>query len=356
MSTNSTSNSTAPGQCRSYPTVVYTSITLSGVYMGFALVLSILTTNAAIAKAFERRSRFWYLFAFGSVFDLLKNVMIIVYLPNMSIFCGNPWTEMGSHFFNGVFTLMANLIPMTARIWRFFLTKIDQRSLIKKVIIAIVVALYLLSLINIILKFVYVGPKFTSNDPKYVRSITEPFWVSTQIPRFILSCALILSFLAEVMFVRNFLSKPLLRAVRRKDPNIQASGIRQGIMLFALMTSTNPAFFTYRWLLNFATMVVLSFDFWSSERIISTYIPMLMKSGKNWDTNYPSDSKGKPSDNTLSSSTSKGASLTIAELGNQGTNTSAGQSEPTLEATTGEGSDFAKSDGTSKVGSGASLV
>ncbi|KAJ3085245.1 hypothetical protein HK102_000177 [Quaeritorhiza haematococci] len=322
------SNSTAPPPCvLALPSVFYRTLIVGGAYQGIAMVFGVFAIAAATSKYFEKRTRFWLLFWIGSILNFIKDVSLIISIVNSPTVCGNFWVSMTMFYFNGVCYLMAVLIPMTVRLWRFFISQVktDTDSLRPKIIrwttMGICIGLYLLSAAFFIARTVNIIQNWASGSITFAQSNASPYAITTVIPRIQTSVCLILSLFSEAMFVKNFLSKQVFTAIRQKNPVAL-----RGLLLFALMVlvdvvyaafiwvdlayplgnigvaATKPDVFMYGFLINFTSQVTVSFDFWASEQIISTYIPVLisiknsgghMLEGKHVSTSERSTTVGK---------------------------------------------------------------
>ncbi|KAJ3091692.1 hypothetical protein HK102_013773, partial [Quaeritorhiza haematococci] len=274
---------------------------LGGTWIGIALTLSILTGANAVLKCIERPTIFWKIFLFGAMADLLKNIFLVAFLPHSSTFCGNVRLSQNLFFLNGLFFQLALHVPTVVRIWRFFLTQVTpsngKKDPIRLGILSICGLLFLGDFIIIIVRIAHFSATYSLTDIEEIRKRALSPAFSTHIPRVLTSIGLLMSIFAEVMFVRNFMTTRVLAEFSKND-----SAVRRGVLLFAWMVvvdvfftlntwadiifrfgdarkfrTSNPTLFGYGFLLNFMSMAVLSFDFWASERIISEYIPLLVK-------------------------------------------------------------------------------
>ncbi|KAJ3083601.1 hypothetical protein HK102_000989 [Quaeritorhiza haematococci] len=307
--TDSDSGATAAAAPACIPTVFYATFTAGNVYLGMAICFSGLAAITATTKWLTRRTHFWMLFSFGALMDFFKNLTMAIYVSNSSFYGGNPWTAAVMYYVSYVCFFLAAHIPMTGRIWRFFLTQINTTSTAAKRLTlftkALVVALYIANIVLLIATSVYF---FRDSLPTlrttgiFIESTMSSTWIDN-VGRVVTSISLILSLFSEVMFVKNFLSKQTLAAVRGKD-----GVVIQGLALYGLLVLNdltyaltswiefakpvataanvvlNPPLFMYGFLIPFLLYVTLSFDFWALQQIIDNTIPHLINR-KNTDNN-----------------------------------------------------------------------
>ncbi|KAJ3083600.1 hypothetical protein HK102_000988 [Quaeritorhiza haematococci] len=306
---NADSTAAAPTAPACMPTILYATFTAGNIYLGMAICFSGLAAITATTKCLTRRTHFWMLFSFGAIMDFFKNLTMAIYISNSSIYGGDPWTAAVMYYISYVCFFLAAHIPMTGRIWRFFLTQINTTSTAAKLLTfstkALVVALYLANLAFILATTVYF---YRDSLPTlrttgiFIENTMSSTWIDST-GRIVTSISLILSLFSEVMFVKNFLSRQTIVAVRERD-----AVVMKGLALYAVLVLNdvtyavmswvefvkpvtvfenvvlNPALFMYGFLIAFLSYLTLSFDFWALEHIIDTTIPHLIKR-KNTDNN-----------------------------------------------------------------------